>query len=71
MKYHVYRKSKHTGQVEVRRTKCSDFWCSEKFMELHPEMVWEFSKQGAQKIVDRENAKGWHFEYWMEPVKTA
>ena len=76
MKYYIGRKSKLTGRVDYRRCKCVDkSWVSEKYIRLHPSDVWQFSAQGARKIVEtynkyRENKAvgNWGYEYFMVPV---
>lgn len=72
MKYFVGRKSKITGQVDYQYAKCRDLYCSEKYIRTYPKRVWQFSKQGAKGIVDRENGiasmHGWNYEYFMIPV---
>ena len=68
MKYLVARTSKLTGRTEYKQHKCTDIYCGEKYVQLYPDRVWQFSKQGAKGIVDRENAHGWNYEYFMVPV---
>jgi len=69
MKYLVARTSKLTGRTEYKQHKCTDIYCSKEYLYKHPERVWQFSKQGAQKITERENKlHGWNFEYFMVPV---
>lgn len=69
MKYYVARKSKLTGRVEYQMNKCSDKkWCSARYILLFPEDVWQFSRQGAKKIVDRYNGLGWHYDCFVVPV---
>lgn len=55
MKYIVARKSKFTGRVEYKMTKCTESWCSPEYYNNHPERIWKFTKQGAIGIVNRGN----------------
>ena len=48
MKYYIYRFNRNSGFV-FKRTKCSDYWTH------NYRLCWEFSKQGAKKIVDLLN----------------
>lgn len=58
MKYLVYRE--RNGKREYKRTKTRDFWTKDS------DVCWQYSKQGAKKIVDREKSfsKGF-YEYGM------
>lgn len=39
----------HNDRKEYKRTKCSDYWCTNK------EICWQFSQQGAKRIVETLN----------------
>lgn len=72
-KYYVCRFHTCDGKKtrEYKRTKCLDTWVSEKWFYDHPDEVWKFSKQGAQKIVDRYNARNFmktYGEYHILPA---
>lgn len=74
MKYYVARRSPIDG-VQFQMRKCLDTkWCFAEYLLKHPEDVWQFSKQGAVKILKRyqeaENRKKWgiRFEYFIVPV---
>ena len=69
MKYYIGRKSKLTGRVDYRRCKCVDkSWVSEKYIRLNPSDVWQFSAQGAKKIIEKYGEHNWNYEYFMVPV---
>ena len=64
MKYFVARKSKATGRIEYKRTKCTDEWCSPSYTGH----IWQFTKRGAAGIVEREKRfRGWGWEYYIVP----
>ena len=67
-KYYVARESLISGRVEYQRCKCIDRFCSEAYIKANPKDVWQFSKQGAVNIVNRENARGWNYKYFIVPV---
>ena len=68
MKYYVYRISKYSGRKEYKKTKTLDIYISESLKDS----CWKFSKEGAKKIVARNNEhfKGWHYEFGMEEAET-
>jgi len=68
-RFYVARKSKITGKVEYQRCKCLDSFCSAEYIQNHPDSVWQFSRQGANGIVKRENERGWNYEYFIVPVE--
>lgn len=68
-KYYVGRKSKITGRVEYQRCKCLDRFCDETYIKNNPKSVWQFSRQGAKNIAERENARNWNYEYFVIPVE--
>lgn len=47
MKYYIKRTAKQFGTVEYKRYKCIDGFSKKK------ELCWQFSKQGAEKIIER------------------
>ncbi len=63
-KFYIYRIINHNGRKEYKRTKCSDFWSSNK------SVCWQFSAQGAKKIVETLNNYNTHnyYSFGMEPV---
>ena len=52
MKYYVFRFHKY---FEFKRTKCTDHWSKS------PEGCWQFSRQGAESIVNVRNERGHGF----------
>lgn len=46
-KYYIRKTNRQTGKVEYKRYKCSDGFCQNKYL------CWQFSRQGALKIIDR------------------
>lgn len=48
-KVYVYRVINHNGKKEYKRTKCSNYWSTNK------ENCWHFSLQGAKKILETLN----------------
>ena len=48
-KVYIYRVVNHNGKKEYKRTKCSNFWTEDK------STCWQFSLQGAKKIVETLN----------------
>lgn len=48
-KVYIYRITNHNGRKEYKRTKCCDYWTTKK------EVCWQFSKQGAKKILETLN----------------
>lgn len=50
MKYYIYRFNEKSG-FKFKRTKCNDYWHSDF------SICWQYSKQGAKKIVDEKNAR--------------
>ncbi len=63
MKYYVYR---YHNRYEFKRTKCNDYWSRDY------KCCWQYSKQGAKKIVERETAHGKGFyQYGMIEVSDA
>lgn len=64
-KFYVFRIVNHNGRKEYKRTKCSDYWTNKK------SVCWQFSKQGAKKIVETLNSFN-RFNYYTfgyEPVE--
>ena len=49
MKYYIYRFNEKSG-FKFKRTKCNDYWSNDF------SICWQYSKQGAKKIVDEKNA---------------
>lgn len=47
MKYYIRKTNKQTGRVEYKRYKCIDGFTTNK------DLCWQFSKQGAEKIIER------------------
>ena len=47
MKYFIRMTNKQSGTVQYKRYKCIDGWCKSK------DLCWQFSKQGALKIIER------------------
>lgn len=61
MKYYIYRFHK---RFEFKRTKTLDYWTT-KYSDC-----WQYSKQGAKKIVDGYNARSKGFyQYGMIEVE--
>lgn len=46
-KYYIRKTNKQTGKVEYKRYKCIDGFSPNK------ELCWQFSKQGALRIIER------------------
>ena len=69
-KFYVCRIWKRSGRVEFKMHKCLDNYCDKAYLDRYPDRVWQFSKSGAKKIVDRCNAAEWNknCEYFMQPV---
>ena len=69
MKYYVARRHPTKG-VQFRMNKCLDNkWCYAEYLLKYPEDVWQFSKQGATKIVKRyREDDSRYFEYFIVPV---
>ena len=71
MKYYVARKRKTTGRIDLQRCKgLSNYWVSPEYAKRSPGDVWQFSKRGAENIINRynkSNARGW-YEYLIIPV---
>lgn len=65
-KAYIYRVVNHNGRKEYKRTKCSDFWTDKK------EVCWQFSLQGAKKIVDTLNSfnKYNYYSFGIESVES-
>ena len=53
MKYYIKKTNKQTGRVEYKRYKCSDGFDKNK------EVCWQFTKQGASKIIERLKREYW------------
>lgn len=47
MKYYIRMTNKQFGTIQYKRYKCIDGWCKNK------DLCWQFSKQGALKIIER------------------
>ena len=47
MKYYIKMFNKQTGKTKYKRYKCIDGFTENK------DLCWQFSKQGAQKIIER------------------
>lgn len=66
MKYYIKRTNKQTGRIEYKRYKCIDGFCRDK------SLCWQFSKQGALKIIERLKAEYWRnidiLEFELEEV---
>lgn len=64
-KFYIYRISERNGKKEYKRTKCLDKWTTEK------SVCWQFSKQGAKKIVacKKEYDRSGHYTFGIEPVE--
>ena len=69
MKYFVAKCSMYSGRVEYQRCKCSELYCSEEYIRRYPDRVWQFSKQGAEKICEARNRLGWHCVWYPVPVE--
>ena len=69
MKYYVVREHSrvHSSIIQIKRTKCTDDWTRVN----NYKNCWQFSKEGAKKICDRENKadKGW-YKYYMIDVQS-
>lgn len=67
MKYYVYRISKYSGRKEYKKTKTLETYVGEALKGT----CWKFSKEGAKKIVVRNNEhfRGWHYEFGMEEAE--
>lgn len=65
MKYYIKQINTQLNRVYYKRYKCSWGWVS----EAHKNECWQFSRGGAQKIVERlrENASTW-IKYEIEEV---
>lgn len=64
-RYYVKRENINTGEVEYQRTKCLDIYTKNK------EICWQFSKQGAKGIAERNNKKwssSWMYD--IEPIES-
>ena len=63
MKYYIFRFNENSG-FKFKRTKCNDYWSNDY------KICWQYSKQGAKKIVDEKNAgrKNNLYEYGMIEV---
>lgn len=64
MKYYVCRISKITGRKEYKLRKTLDIYVG----EMLKGNCWQYSKQGARGIVERENAHGWNYDFFTEEV---
>lgn len=66
-KYYVFRVVNHNGHKQYKRTKCSDYWTDNK------NVCWQFSKQGAKKIVETYNSynRSNFYSYGVERVDSA
>ena len=53
MKYYIKKTNTQTGRVEYKQYKCSDGFNRNK------EVCWQFSKQGAMKIIERLKKEYW------------
>lgn len=64
-KYYVVRINTRTAEVEYQKTKCLDIYIKNK------EICWQFSKQGAKGIAERNNKK-WssNWIYDIEPIES-
>lgn len=64
-KFYVYRIVNHNGHKQYKRTKCCDYWTDAK------SVCWQFSKQGAKKIVETYNSynRSNYYTYGFEPVE--
>lgn len=67
-KVYIGRKSRYTGRVEFKDTKCGESWCGEVWVKNYPDRVWKFSKSGAKKIIQRYESYGWNWDYFVVPV---
>ena len=69
-KFYVCRIWKRSGCVEFKMHKCLDDYCDKAYLDRYPDRVWQFSKNGAKRIVDRCNATelNKNCEYFMQPV---
>lgn len=47
MKYYIVKVNHQLGTVQYKRYKCSDGFCDNKAL------CWQFSKAGAEKIIER------------------
>ena len=65
-KVYIYRVVNHNGRKEYKRTKCSDYWTGNK------SICWQFSLQGAKKIVEtlNEYCTSKYYTYGFEFVET-
>lgn len=65
-KVYIYRITNHNGRKEYKRTKCSDYWSNSK------SVCWQFSKQGAKKIVETltNYQRHGYYTYGTKPVNT-
>lgn len=63
MKYYIYRFNKKSG-FTFKRTKCNDRWSNDF------SVCWEYSEQGAKKIVDEKNARRKNNLYQYGMVET-
>lgn len=63
-KVYIYRITNHNGRKEYKRTKCSDYWANNK------SVCWQFSKQGAKKIVETLTSyqRFGYYSYGIEPI---
>ena len=66
MKYYIRKTNTRTGAIEYKRYKCTDGFCRDK------RLCWQFSRQGALKILDRLNHEYFwsrdHIEFSLEEV---
>lgn len=65
-KYYIVKKNNQNGTVEYYRYKCIVGWSKKK------ENCWQFSKQGALKIIERLKREYWrnikNLEFSIEEV---
>ena len=65
-KVFIYRVVNHNGRKEYKRTKCCDYWTDKK------EVCWQFSLQGAKKIVETLNSynRNNYYTYGIEIIES-
>lgn len=49
-KVYIYRVANHSGKKEYKRTKCSNYWTTDR------SACWQFSMQGGKGILETLNA---------------
>lgn len=66
MKYYVMRKNRRTGKIEVKRYQYLYTYVPEK----EKMDCWQYSKQGATAIAERENAHEAELDKYVRHEKT-